>query len=181
MQPLSGETGKTTFAPARVRSCSEKDGELQILFVQEANTQFADEDGFFHDRSVLEALTGKAAPRDRLSGPIQFVSKLLDSWQLARSEAVSLLGFNDADAMHVADVLEGLESFRGRDVNDRIAHLLCIRETLYFLFRDLKEENKWLREPHELLEGQSPLSLLLGGSMEDVLLVREYVDAAAAK
>lgn len=181
MQALSGETGQTIFSPARVRSCSEKNGKLQIIFVPEANEQLADEGRFSHDPSTLEALARKVAPRDRLSGPTQFVLNLLDSWQLRRSEAASLLGFNHSDAMHVADVLDGLASFRGRDVNDRIAHLLCIRETLHFLFRDLKEENRWLREPHALLEGKSPLSLLLAGSMEDVLLAREYVDAAAAR
>ena len=181
MQPLSGETGQTMFAPASVRSCTEKDGKLRIVFVSEADEQIADSDRFFPDPSTLEALLRKVAPRNRLSGPTRFVLKLLDSWQLRRSEAVSLLGFNQSDAVYVADVLEGLESFRGRDVNDRIAHLLCIRETLHYLFRDLEQENKWLREPHELLDGMSPLSLLLGGSMEDMLLTREYVDAAAAR
>ena len=189
MQALSGETGQTNVDLASVRSCTGEGGKLQITFgdnsedisVPEANGRSANEDRFFPDRSPLKMLERKAAPRERLSGPIEFVLKLLDSWQLRRSDAVSLLGFNHSDAMHVADVLDGFENFRGRDANDRIAHLLCIRETLHSLFRDLKEENKWLREPHVLLDGRSPLSLLLGGSMEDLLLTREYVDAAAGR
>ncbi len=189
MQAISGETGQTNLDLASVRSCTEKDGKLQIrfgdnsedIFVPEANEQSANEDRFFPDPSALKMLVRKRAPTDRLSGPIQFVLKLLDSWQLRRSDAVSLLGFDHSDATHVTEVLAGLEIFRGRDVNDRIANLLCIRETLHSLFRDLKEENKWLRESHSLLDGRSPLSLLLGGSMEDLLLTREYVDAAAGR
>ena len=96
-------------------------------------------------------------------------------------QAIALLGFSGAEEAHVTAVLEGRDSFSGRDVNDRIAHLFRIRETLDSLFRDLEAENNWLREPHALLEGRSPLSLLLGGSMEDVLLTREYVDAAAGR
>ena len=56
-----------------------------------------------------------------------------------------------------------------------------IRATLASLFRDLEVENDWLREPHTLLDEREPLNLLLGGSMEDLLLVKEYVDAAAGK
>ena len=115
------------------------------------------------------------------SGPIQFVAKLLDFWRLEETDAVALLGFGPADKTHVADVLEGLDDFRGRDVHDRIAHLFRIREILDSLFRNLDAENQWLREPHVPLGNKSPLSLLLGGSMEDIILTREYVDAAAGR
>ena len=119
--------------------------------------------------------------KTRHTGPAQFVVKLLDFWKLEPLDAVGLLGFDVADADHVSAVLDGRERFRGRDVRDRIAHLLLIRATLRSLFRDLKVENDWLREPHAMLGRQTPLSLLLGGSMEDLLLVKEYVDTAAGR
>lgn len=119
--------------------------------------------------------------KQRLTGPIQFVLKLLEFWRLETPQAIPLLGFREAESAHVTAVLEGRDSFIGRDVHDRIAHLFRIRETLDSLFRDLEAENNWLREPQALLDGRSPLSLLLGGSMEDVLLTREYVDAAAGR
>ena len=78
-------------------------------------------------------------------------------------------------------VLTGAADLHGRDARDRIAHLFYIRQTLSSLFRDLDVENDWLREPHTLLDEQEPLKLLLGGSMEDLLLVKEYVDAAAGR
>ena len=117
----------------------------------------------------------------RLTGPIQFILKLLEFWRLEPNDAVGLLGFDPSDSDHVAAVLAGNEQFRGRDVRDRLSHLFRIRKTLWSLFRDLDTENEWLREPHALLNDRSPLSLLVGGSMEDLLLAREYVDSAAGK
>lgn len=122
-----------------------------------------------------------ASAPQRISGPIQFVSKLLDSWGLSKDDAVLLLGFDRADTRLVRAVLTGNADLRGRDVRDRIAHLFHIRQTLSSLFRDLDVENKWLREQHTLLDGREPLQLLLGGSMEDLLLLKEYVDATAGR
>ena len=131
-----------------------------------------------HPENSYEA-TGEE--RNRLTGPIQFVLKLLEFWRLQTNDAVGLLGFNSVDAEHVAAVLGGHEQFRGRDVRDRIAHLFHIRATLRSLFRDLETENNWLREPHPLLDARSPLSLMLGGSMEDLLLTKEYVQSVAGR
>lgn len=118
-------------------------------------------------------------PHKRLSGPVQVVLKLLDYWRLSKDDAVSLLGFDPADSDYVEDILNGMASFRGRDVRDRIAHLFYIWTTLSSLFQDRDVENDWLREPHALLDEESPLNLLLGGAMENLLLVKDYVDAAA--
>lgn len=118
---------------------------------------------------------------NRISGPIQFVLKLLENWRLNRDDAVFLLGFDQANNGFVQAVLTGAADLHGRDARDRIAHLFHIRQTLSSLFRDLDVENDWLREPHTLLDEQEPLKLLLGGSMEDLLLVKEYVDAAAGR
>lgn len=131
-----------------------------------------------HSQKVHEA---PGEERKGLTGPIQFVVKLLEFWRLETDDAVGLLGFDSADANHVAAVLGGREQFRGRDVKDRIVHLFHIRATLLALFRDLETENNWLREPHAPLDKRSPLSLMLGGSMEDLLLTREYVESAAGR
>ena len=128
--------------------------------------------------------TRSSAPdviKNGLTGPLQFIRKLLDSWNLELIDATGLLGFGPSDVDHVCNALDGRVLIRGRDVADRIAHLVVIRATLRSLFRDLQVENDWLRETHDALDNHSPLSLLLGGSMEDLLFVREYVDAAAGR
>ena len=116
---------------------------------------------------------------DRLAGPIQFILKLLEFWRLEPKDVVGLLGFDPSDTDHVAAVLAGHEQLRGRDVRDRISHLFWIHKTLWTLFRDLKTENEWLKEPHSMLDDRSPVSLPVDGSMEDILLAREYADAVA--
>ena len=118
---------------------------------------------------------------ERPTGPVQFLVKLLEWWCLSEDDAVSLLGFDQTDLSHVRAVLKGMEHFRGRDVRDRIAHVFQIRSTLMSLFQDLDVENKWLRESHSLLDGRSPMALLLGGSIEDILVVKEYVDTVAGR
>lgn len=115
----------------------------------------------------------------RLPGPVQFVVKLLEFWRLEKSDAPQLLGFDQEDGYYVALVLEGVEQIRGRDVRERIAHLFRIRSLLSALFRDRETENSWLRERHSLLRDKVPMDLMLGGSMEDLLLVRDYVERAA--
>ena len=113
------------------------------------------------------------------TGPIQFVGKLTEAWRLDRPDAVRLLGFDPAEFEYGTAVLDGRRQLHGRDVRDRIACLFVIRRTLWSLFRDLDTENDWLRERHSMLNGASPLSLMLEGSMEDLLLARDYVEAAA--
>ena len=123
----------------------------------------------------------RIASRKRLTGPVRFVLKLMEFWRLTRDQVVGLLGFDQSDADHVAAALDGIEVLRGRDVRDRIAYLFAIRATLRSLFRDLDVENEWLREPHSLLHGESPLALLSNGSVEDLLIVKEYVDTVAGR
>lgn len=136
-------------------------------------------------RSPGEDATAGGAPReksDRLAGPpVQFALKLVELWRLETDAAVGLLGFDPMDADYAAAALGGPEQFRARDIRDRISHLFWIRKTLWSLFRDIETENQWLREPHAMLDERSPLSLLVSGSMEDLLLAREYVEAAAGR
>lgn len=115
----------------------------------------------------------------RRSGAIQFVPRLLEFWRLQETDAAQLLGFGPEEAGYVASALAGRTQFHGHDVRERIAHLFWIRKTLSAWLRDQDTENAWLRETHSWLDDKAPLDLLRGGSMEDLLLVRDYVDTAS--
>ena len=130
-----------------------------------------------HANRVALGILGETG--GRLSGPIQFILKLMDFWHLDNENVTSLLGFDPPDAEYIFQVLHGGWELPGRDFKDRIAHLFYIRRTLWSLFRDLEVENEWLREKRSTLSEESPISLLLEGSMENLLLVREYVESAA--
>lgn len=128
---------------------------------------------------AFEADSNDLCPR--VSGPIQFVNGLLETWGLRQSDATLLLGFEPVEWPQVERVLNGTGSLSGRDVKDRIACLFEIRRTLSGLFKNRNVENAWLRESHPLLNEQKPLDLLLEGSMENLLLVRDYVELAAGR
>ena len=115
----------------------------------------------------------------RLTGPVQFIVKLLDTWNLEPDKAAVLLGFEESGKYHVERILSGREPLSGRDAKDRIVHLFHVRKTLSALFRDREVENEWLREPRSLFHDKSPMDLLLEGSMENLLLLRDYVETMA--
>ena len=115
----------------------------------------------------------------RSGGSARFLARLLETWHLEPEAALVLLGFEASQRPYLDDLLEGKAALIGRDIKDRIAHLTMIRMTLAGLFADETVENAWLREPHRLLEDCAPMSLMLEGSMDNLLLVREYVDTAA--
>jgi len=117
----------------------------------------------------------------RLAAPIRFIESLLNCWKLDKKDAVHLLGFEETEAGIVSGILAGSEQLRGRDAKERLFHLLSIRESLHYFFQNLETENDWLREPQPLLDEQTPMNLLLEGSMGNILLVREYVDSMAGR
>lgn len=120
-------------------------------------------------------VVGSELKVDRLSGPIQFFLKLIELWRLDSEDACKLLGYEPADIQHIDQVLSGRLPF-SRDLKDRIANLLVIRKRLSGLFRDTDTENEWLREKHVELGNKSPIELLLSGSMENLLLIKEFVE-----
>ena len=131
---------------------------------------------------TLEGESAERSPyRGRITGPVKFINQLLDVWHLNADLACTLLGFEPSDSAYVNDVLRGYATLRGRDAKDRIAYLFQIRTSLAALFRDESVENEWLREPQDILNGEAPMDLLLEGSMENLLLVKEYVELVAGR
>ena len=114
----------------------------------------------------------------RQPGPTLLLGKILATWRLDELQAVRLLGLDPSDGSYVADVLAGRKALKGRDANDRLAYLIQMRMALFGWLRDDEDENEWLREAHVALDDQVPMELLLEGSMENMLLVKEYVEVA---
>ena len=90
-----------------------------------------------------------------------------------------MLGFEAADEALVSAILDGRTTAAGSDFKDRVAYLIQIRSTLFSLFRDEDVESEWLRESQSMLQNNTPMELLLEGSMENLLLVKEYCDEVA--
>lgn len=149
-----------------------------ILLSEEDDFQ----DGVIVEPSEISSLSSPAAPAPpdvtTLTGPIQLLNKILETWRLGEADAISLLGLEPSGRGYAADLLAGRTALRGRDAKDRLAHLIQIRMMLSEWLRDEAVENAWLREPQDPLDGKAPMQLFLEGSMENLLLVKEYVEAA---
>lgn len=113
------------------------------------------------------------------SAPVQFFSKLLEIWELDVDSACPLLGYEQSSKSHVQAILSGAAPLETRDEKDRIAEMFVIRKILHSVFRDKKVENQWLREPQSLLDGSSPLDLMVEGSWPNLLRVRQFTELMA--
>ena len=154
---------------------------LQSNFGRFLNWQVSEGVTALQLRTVSQDVVTLTRPAWPLSGPMQFLLRLLETWELQRRDAVLLLGFEMSERQYVDRLMNGMESLTGRDVKDRIAYLFQIRKALAGLFRNVEVENDWLREYHPMLDDRSPMELLLKGSMEYLLVVRDYVLVASGK
>ena len=175
--------------------CSLRTGSVTLVAPNEIETLLDDLDKrrwdmlFSKPPGMLKELAAQAEREDQArpkrsdqrripTAPIRLFDRILRTWQLRASDAISLLGLEASDKGYVADVLAGRQALRGRDANDRVAYLIQIRMALFAWLGSETEENDWLRESQATLDGQVPMELLLEGSMENLLLVKEYVEAA---
>ena len=110
-------------------------------------------------------------------------SNLMDDWKLSKKNMATLLGldFDASGQEYVRNLLNRMCSFSGRDARYRMAQLIQIREILFALFKDHAVENEWLREKQSMLNDKAPMDLLLQGSMKNLVLVREFVEAVAGR
>jgi len=135
--------------------------------------------GYAVSRGTEPVLTG--LPRGRKTGPVVTFARLLDRWHLNLRDAAILLGSESTDLSYVKSILRGLTTLSKRDEKDRIVYLFRIKALLASLFRNEDYENEWLRQPHAALGGVSPLTLLLEGSMKNLIRVVDYVEHISGK
>lgn len=110
----------------------------------------------------------------RVPGPIQFINKLKETWELNDNDMVTLLGY---EPQQVLSLLSGRLTPRGRDLKDRIATLFKTRSLLHTLLRDKSVELEWLRRPLSVLGDKAPIDFMReGSSLESLIIVREYVE-----
>lgn len=128
---------------------------------------------------VTDVKPGGAEVSLRRPAPVKFFASLMELWHLGEEDAARLLGFEETGALH--DLLQGRARLCNRDTKDRIRHLFRIRDALHSLFRNVDVEREWLREKRPELDGSSPLELMLEGSMENMLWVKEFVQRLSGR
>lgn len=125
----------------------------------------------------LDAVAPPPAP-DALGGPaLRAYFAIAAAWGLRASEARRLLG--DPPESTFYKWKKQRDGAPGRDVLERISHVLGIFKSLQILFPDPTRADAWLRRPNTAAPfgGRSALDRMLAGNVADLYVVRQYLDA----
>lgn len=123
------------------------------------------------------------ANRRRLSGPaLRSFAAIADLWGLNEQQRRLVLGYPSRSTYHnwmrlareQADVTLDVDSLT------RLSALLGIHQALGVLFETQGEGLAWLTGPHDapLFGGQPPMALVTAGTLDGLLQVRRFLDAA---
>jgi hypothetical protein len=123
-----------------------------------------------------------AAARRRVSGPgLRTFLAIADRYGISTKDRMSLLGEPLSSTYHEwvrkarADEALSLPF----DTLTRISALLGIHKALELLFPVEAEAMVWLKGPHkgETFGGQAPLTLMVDGGFDGLMIVRRYLDS----
>lgn len=108
---------------------------------------------------------------------VKLFMRLSNLWRLAVDQRRALLGDISRPTYH--NWQRGKIGTLSRDQLERISLVLGIYKGLKLLFADEASATRWLTSPNRDLPfgGQSPLQRALKGSIDDLYVVRRYVDA----
>lgn len=121
--------------------------------------------------------------RRRLSAPgLRTFLAIADLWRLTEDQRRLILGYPSRSTYQnwAKKAREHEDITLDVDVLTRISAVLGIHQALGILFADEKEGKAWLRGPHNALPfgGQPPMALITCGTIDGLLLVRRFLDAA---
>ena len=119
-----------------------------------------------------------SVPGATLGGPaLRAFFAIADAWGLRAAEARRLLG--DPPESTFYKWKKARDGTPGRDVLERISHVLGIFKSLQILFPDPTRADAWIRKPNAApaFGGVSALERMLGGNVADLYVVRRYLDA----
>lgn len=109
-----------------------------------------------------------------LAGEVALFREITSDWGLSDQEASAILGYKEPT--FATDLFKGLTSIRHRDAEERLQLVITIAIDLEGLYRDYGVIRTWLRKPHELLKGATPLEIAMEGTSLDLFKLSEYVE-----
>lgn len=131
----------------------------------------------------LDATRFAPENRRRLSAPaLRTFLAIADLWRLSEEQRRLVLGFPSRSTYHnwCRTAREHGSITLDVDVLTRISAILGIHQGLGVLFGSEPEAKGWLYTPHDalLFGGRPPLDLVTSGTLDGLLLVRRFLDAA---
>jgi hypothetical protein len=142
--------------------------EAQHSLAPEPNSLNALDPGSLRDPGMRESLSGSA---------VRLFLKLADLWQLSVDQRRVLLGDISRQTYH--NWQNGKVATLSRDQLERVSLLLGLHKGLKLLFVDDVAAQRWLKSANADVPfaGKTPLERALCGSVNDLFVVRRYVDA----
>lgn len=115
-------------------------------------------------------------PKD-LSGALRTVLNILDAWKVAPQDRLALLGCDQETYDRWIRTRQLGEIPSG--TLERLSYVLGIWKALKTLFPDPLVADTWVHRPNSAPEfnGSTPLAIMLRGQIEDLSLVRNFLDA----
>lgn len=127
----------------------------------------------------MRPVAAPSAPApESLGGPaLRAFFGITTAWGLRAGEQRRLLG--DPPESTFYKWKKQQDGAPGRDVIERISHVLGIFKALQLLFPDPTRADAWIRRPNTAAPfgGGSALERMLSGNVADLYVVRRYLDA----
>jgi len=139
--------------------------------------------GFTGTAQVLDAGRFEPANRRRLSAPaLRTFAAIADLWGLNEEQRRLVLGYPSRSTYQnwMRQAREQGEVTLDVDALMRLSAVFGVHQALGVLHADAREQLDWLNGPHDapLFGGQAPLRLITSGSLDGILLMRRFLDAA---
>ncbi|MEP1933131.1 MAG: MbcA/ParS/Xre antitoxin family protein [Roseibium sp.] len=103
------------------------------------------------------------------------VINLFNKWQITDAEACEILG--GLGMRTYARWKKGSPGRIDRDLATRLSLLMGIHKGLRYLFSDPVRGYRWIKTPNDVFSGETPLAVMLEGSMFALVRLRSYLDA----
>ncbi|MEQ9330234.1 MbcA/ParS/Xre antitoxin family protein [Thalassobaculum sp.] len=105
---------------------------------------------------------------------LRAVVNLFKRWEISDAQAAVLL---DTPLRTYARWKTAAPSRLGRDLKARLSNLMGIHKALRIMFREPQRGYGWVKRTNTAFGGQTPLEIMLGGELTDLMRVRRYLDA----
>lgn len=99
---------------------------------------------------------------------------LFKRWELSDAQAAVLL--DTPPRTYARWKVAGPTRF-GRDLKARLSNLMGIHKALRIMFREPQRGYGWIKRSNTAFGGHTPLEVMLGGELTDLMRVRRYLDA----
>jgi hypothetical protein len=133
--------------------------------------------------AMLDVTRFAPANRKRLSAPaLRTFLAIADLWGLNEEQRRLVLGYPSRSTYHnwAKQAREHGAITLDVDALTRLSAIFGIHQALGVLFESEAEGVEWLTDPHDapIFGGQPPMTLVVGGTLDGLLTVRRFLDAA---